>query len=152
VIRRLLAAAVVFAGIELTLGLNHYDLHPVQIALLVALGVMVLGLLLELDAEPRPRWPSREDRAAPVAVVERELASYARLVERDRRATVPDPWLRQIVGRVADERLRRRHGLQRSDPRAADLLGRDLLDFLDGPPRRTDPAQLAAYLDRIESL
>ena len=60
-----------------------------------------------------------------------------------------------MIGQVADERLRLRHGLTRdSDPaRARALLGEELWAFLTTPTRRTPaPRDLAAVIGRLEKL
>lgn len=150
-IRRLLAAVGVLAVAEGVLAATGHDLHPVEITLLVTVGVLVVALVLDLGGEAPGQWPVHrpEDTVVPV---ERRLATYTRIIESNQTARQPDPLVRDLLRRLADERLDRHHGLSRDDPAAADLLGPDLLAVLDGPPALIRPARLSAYLDRIEEL
>ena len=44
------------------------------------------------------------------------------------------------------------HGVRRDDPRAAALLGPELVRDLDGPPRRLSLDEVESHLTRIEAL
>lgn len=150
-IGRLLAVVGVLAATEAVLAVTGHDLHPVEVALLAAVGVLVIAVGLQLEAEPRSLWAVRDPEVVQPPV-ERRLAAYARMIESNQTARQPDPLVRDLLRRIADERLDRRHGLTRADPAAVPLLGLDLLSVLDGPPRRITPHRLSAYLDRIEAL
>lgn len=149
--RRLLAVVGVLAVVEAVLAVTGHDLHPVEVTLLAAVGVLVVAVGLQLESEQRSLWP--EHHPEPVQVpVERRLATYTRMIESSQTARQVDPLVRDLLRRIVDERLDRRHGLTRADPAAAPLLGLELLSVLDGPPRRITPDRLSTYLDRIEQL
>ena len=125
---------------------------PLRLALVLAL-VLGAGGVLVLAASPRERrWrPDATDGAAPPGR-DAGYATYLRVLEDHRRAVRPDDALQRRLRDLADQRLRSRHGLDHRDPRAATLLGADVLERLTGPPRRLRPDQVEDVVTRIEEL
>jgi hypothetical protein len=127
-------------------------------ALLVVLAVAVSGLVRDSrDAHTgAPDWSTPAPRATVPAGGDARLAAYVRLVEAHLSARAPDPELRDRLAALCDQRLERRHGLDRRDPAARDavrgLLGDRLLSDLTGPPRRLRPVEVDEHLRRIEAL
>ena len=60
--------------------------------------------------------------------------------------------LQNRLAALADRRLMLHHGVRRDDPRAAALLGPELVRDLDGPPRRLSLDEVESHLTRIEAL
>jgi len=56
------------------------------------------------------------------------------------------------LARLAEARLRQRHGVGLSDPQTKDLLGQQALGVLQGPVRRLSKADIAQAVTRIEEL
>lgn len=123
----------------------------VPIALLVAVAILALGAAYDAMVEHGATWPELRPRVTTPGS-DRALAAYVRLLESDATSASADTRLRDLLCRIADERLDRRRGLTRSDPGARELLGTDLLDLLDGPPRKVSRRQLDDHLRRIEAL
>jgi hypothetical protein len=150
--RRAAAGVIVFAGLEVGLGLAEVGPDPVRLALLVATGVAVLGLALDALSDPAPTWelplerPSLRDGGDP------RLSLYVNLIEAHLAARADDAALRDRLRSLADQVLRQRHGVRREDPRAAELLGPELTAVLSGPVRRLSPADIDHCLTRIEEL
>jgi len=150
---RLRAAAAVGVTVVAWVVFTLADRGPraVPLALLVLVTVFVLGAAYDAMAEHGPVWPDLRPRVTTPGS-DRSLAAYVRLLESNETSSTADPRLRDLLRRLTDERLARRHGLARTDPAARELLGRDLLTFLDGPPRKPSRRQLDDHLRRIEAL
>jgi len=124
-------------------------LRLVLVVLLVVVGAATLRASL-VDSEPE--WRAQDLRPMTVADADRRLGAYVRLLESHLTAGTPDPALRDQLARLCDDRLRRRHGLERDDPAAAELLGAELVRDLAGAPRRLSPATIRHHVERIEDL
>jgi hypothetical protein len=148
----------VFATLQVLLTEARFAPEPVRLALLVLLAVAVSGLVRDsLDAHTgAPDWSTPVPRATVPAGGDARLAAYVRLVEAHLSARTPDPELRERLAALCDQRLERRHGLDRRDPAARDavrgLLGDRMLADLVGPPRRLRPDEVDEHLRRIEAL
>jgi hypothetical protein len=150
--RRAAGGAAAFAALEVLLQLTGTDPDPLRLALLVAIGVGVLGLVRDalavgtvsgdVDVETRSGRPGGDPR----------LSLYVNLLEAHRVARSHDPAVRDRLGGLADQVLRQRYGVPRADPRASELLGPELVAVLDGPARRLTPAEIDRCLTRIEEL
>jgi hypothetical protein len=150
--RRLVGGVVVFGALQVVLVLADAGPDAGRLALLVATCVAVLGLVIDALSDGGVSWhveverPSSRERGDP------RLAAHLRLLEAHEAARTPDPVLRDRLGELAARVLAQRHGLDRDDPRAAELLGPEVLALLDGPPRRLAPAEIDRCLTRIEEL
>ncbi|MEE6257552.1 hypothetical protein [Plantactinospora sonchi] len=141
-----LSPAAVFAGFlallllrQVTTGLAPVPPSPVRISRSGTGG----------EEDGSYNWSARDALSASMSRWENKLAWSQGESERFARSVVPQ------LGDLADELLRRRHGLTRAtDPdRARALLGEKLWDLLETPPRRTpSPRDLAAIVAQLEKL
>ena len=149
---RAAGAVLLFGVLLVTFTVVDFEPDPVRLGLVVALGVAVAWLARDSLVEHGQLWTVREVRPIVPAGGDVKLASYVRLIENNLTARVPDRNVRDRLARLCDERLERRHGLVRGDPRADELLGADLVQALSGPPRRFGATEIDHYLTRIEEL
>jgi hypothetical protein len=150
--RRLVGGLVAFGVLEAVLVLARADPDAVRLALLVATCVAVLGLVVDALSDGGVSWEVEVERPSARERGDQRLAAYLRLLEAHEAARSPDPALRDRLRELTDRVLTQRHGLTRTDPRAVELLGADVLAVLDGPPRRLPPAEVDHCLTRIEEL
>jgi len=78
--------------------------------------------------------------------------SAMRMLESHLTAAEPTTMLRDRLARLAEARMRQRHGVGLADPQAKDLLGERTLGVLRGPVRRLSKADIAEAVTRIEEL
>jgi hypothetical protein len=150
--RRLVGGVLAFGALEVVLVLADTRPDAVRLALLVATGAAVLGLVIDALSDGGVSWYVEVDRPSARERGDPRLAAHLRLLEAHEAARAPDPALRDRLGVLAARVLAQRHGLDRDDPRAAELLGPDVLRVLDGPPRRLPPGEIDRCLTRIEEL
>jgi len=150
--RRLAGGVVAFGVLEVVLVLAEAEPDAVRLALLVATCVAVLGLVIDALSDGGVSWHVEVERPSVRERGDPRLAAHLRLLEAHEAARSPDPALRDRLGTLADRVLAQRHGLNRADPRAMDLLGAELAGVLDGPPRRLTPSEIDHCLTRIEEL
>jgi hypothetical protein len=150
--RRLLGGVVAYAALEAGLELAKADPDPVRLALLVASGVALLGLLHDALDGGAASWdvevdvPSLRERGDP------RLRQYLGLIDAHLAARSPDPALRDRLRRLATQVLAQRYAVGRDHPRATELVGPELAVLIDGPPRRLSPAEIDRCLTQIEEL
>ncbi len=151
--RRLVGGAVAYAALEAGLVVADADPDPVRLAVVVAGGVALLGLLRDALAGGGASWdieveqPSLRERGDP------RLRHYLGLIEAHLAARSADPALRDRLGVLADQILVQRHaGAAEDPPRRRELLGPELTALLHGPPRRLAPAEIDRCLTLIEEL
>jgi hypothetical protein len=150
--RRGIAALVTFAIAWVLLAIARTDPDPVRLALLVGTCTAVLGLVLDAMADNGPSWDVPVERPSLLEGGDPRLAQYVGLLEAHESARVEDRALRDRLGMVVSGVLAQKHGLSRDDPRAAELLGPELTQVLEGPPRRLTRAEVDRCLTRIEEL
>ena len=150
--RRLAGGLVTFAVLYVALALAETDPDPVRLALLVAISAGVLGLVLDALADGSPSWDVPVDRPSGRDTGDPRLSRYVNLLEAHLSARSQDATVRDRLGLLADQVLRQRYGVPRDDPRAAELLGPDLVAVLTQPPRRLEPAEIDRCLTLIEEL
>jgi hypothetical protein len=149
------AGLLLFWGVAASISQHSYDWPgAAAAALLIALPVQVLRSLRPARESPPPS-PSSRLRPATLqfrdALLIRERLRWGRQSP-DRFANVVTPLLREL----ADERLSRRRGLDRSRDRQAveRLLGGDLLAMIENPAPAAVPT--TSWLDdairRIEQI
>lgn len=143
------AGIVLATGRELNAGVLVAGAVVACVLLWLALdvGSVVPYTSWQVSAPYTPRQPGRDMRLDRLtdrltSGVDREAVAYE---------------VHRALAEVVEERLRRNHGIDRADDRAAadQVLGPELTAYLDAPPRlrRTGQAQdLSALLDRIEDL
>ena len=145
--RRLAGGAVAYAALEVGLELAKADPDPVRLALLVAGGVALLGLLRDALAGGGASWdvevehPSLRERGDP------RLRHYLGLIEAHLAARDADPALRDRLVLLTGQVLAQRYADARDD-----RVGPELAGLLAGPPRRLAPAQIDRCLTLIEEL
>lgn len=150
--RRLAGGLVVFAAFEIGLELLQTDPDPLRLALLVAAGVGVLGVLVDGLATGGASWDIEVERAPLRERGDPRLRHYLSLIDAHLAARSLDTALRDRLGALTTRVLAQRYGVQRGDPRAAELMGPELAAVVDGPARRLDPAEIDRCLTRIEEL
>ncbi|MFL6001662.1 MAG: hypothetical protein ACJ72P_02535 [Nocardioides sp.] len=151
-VRRATGAVALFVVLDIVLSVFDFAPDHLRLALLVALGVAVTGLLSDSVAESGPAWRIEPMSRGGATATDSHLASYVRILESHLTARTADTALRDRLAALCDERLNRRHGLTRDDPAAEALLGPGLTRELTGPPRRLRREEIDAYLRRIEEL
>jgi len=150
--RRLAAAVVAFLALEVGLTLADTGPDAPRLALLVATCVGVLGLVTDGLGGPPTSWLVEVEKPSVRATADPRLARYVQVLSAHRSARAEDSTLRDRLAGLAAGVLRQRHGLAPDDPRAAELLGPEVVAVLTGPPRRLDPAEIDHILTRIEDL
>jgi len=151
-LRRAAGAAALAFGLDVVLTLFDFAPDHLRLALLVALGVAVIGLVSDSLGEEPPAWRVEPMGTGGVTATDPHLASYVRILESHLTARTADTGLRDRLAKLCDERLARRHALTREDPEAEVLLGSALLRDLAGPPRRLRREEIDGHLRRIEEL
>ena len=150
--RRLVGGAVAYAALEVGLVIADAEPDPVRLAVVVAGGVALLGLLRDALGGGGASWdieveqPSLRERGDP------RLRHYLGLIDAHLAARSLDTALRDRLGVLTTRVLAQRYGVPRGDPRAAELMGPELTAVVDGPARRLDPAEIDRCLTRIEEL
>lgn len=150
--RRVAGGVAAFVALEVVLVVAGTDPDPVRLALLVAVGVGVLGLVRDALVDGGVSWHVDVEAPSVRGTGDPRLSFYVNLLEAHRSARTDDTAVRDRLGGLADQVLRQRYGVPRTDPRATDLLGPELVAVLDGPARKLNPAEIDRYLTRIEEL
>ena len=150
--RRLAGGALAFVCLEVVLSAAEAGPDALRLALLVATCVAVLGLVLDTLSDPGPSWALEADQPLSRVAGDPRLARLVGVLEGHLSARADDTALRERLGVLADQVLRQRHGITVTDPRAAELLGEELLAVLAGPPRRLGPSEIDRCLTRIKEL
>ncbi len=150
--RRAGAGVVAFAGLEVLLVVVGADPDPVRLALLVAVGTAVFGVLVDALATPESTWAVEVERPAAQESGDPRLVRNVALLEAHLSSRAPDHTLRDRLAVLTDQVLRQRHGVRRTDAAARDLLGPELTAVLDGPPRRLSRAEIDRCLTLLEEL
>lgn len=151
---RAVGGLVAFALLEVVLELTKTDPDPVRLALLVAICVGVLGMVRDALPDGTPSWEVVVERPSVRSSGDPRLSRYLNVLEAhlSARSHAHDATLRDRIGVLADQVLRQRYGVSRDDPRAAELLGPDVVSALTGPARRLGPTEIDRCLTRIEEL
>lgn len=129
--------------------MTDLPLHPVVLlGLLVAVSAVVVALARIAEAVSTPAWPLTEGLTTPdTRGRDLELAHMVRVL----RAKHHDE-AHRLLTEIVRLRLASEHGIDLTDPRAADLLGADVARFLHAPPAAPDDylKALDAVLSRLE--
>ncbi|MGI8523821.1 MAG: hypothetical protein ACR2K3_11020 [Nocardioides sp.] len=148
---RVVVGALLYAAIYAGALVEHVRPDAVRLALLVGVGVAVIGLVLDTAAIGAAGWEVVDAFPVTPPGQDHGLSTYVRLVENHLTSRTPDPLLQQRLERLVDLRLERR-SLRRGDPGVDDLLGPAVLRVIDGPTRRLTPAELTQCVRHIEEL
>ncbi len=149
---RVAGLGVLVAALYVGFAIFDYQPRLVPLALLATVCVATIWLAIDTLGDLGPSW----DVPPLVHVVppgeDAWLGANLRIVESHVTSTTPDGALRQRLGRLADQRLSQRHGLSVDDPRAAELIGPELLSVLDDAPRRLRVEEIERLVRRIEEM
>jgi hypothetical protein len=151
-VRRAAGAVALVLAADILFTVFDFAPDHLRLALLVALAVAVAGLLVDSLGEGSTAWRVRPMGSGRATATDPHLASYVRVLESHLTARAADTALRNRLAALCDERLARRHALDRDDPAAEALLGAELLRDLAGPPRRLRREEIDGHLRRIEQL
>ena len=126
---RAVGGLLLYAILEVSLTLTHFEPDAARLALLVAVCVAAAGLLVEGLTDARVTWPLHTRVSVVPPGSDSRLGAYVRLLEDHLTARTPDGGLRD---------------------RLVALSGGRLAEELSGPPRRLTRAEIDDYLRRIE--
>jgi hypothetical protein len=143
---------VLTAGLDVFFRIVDFGPHPAPLLLLVLAGLAMAWLVYDALGDTPVGWQVRRRTFAGTPGQDARTAGYLRLIEGNLTAAEPSPALRDRLARLADQRLRQRHGFGLRDPRSEQLLGPDVLTLLTGPPRRCSTRAIDQTLTRIEEL
>jgi hypothetical protein len=149
---RATAGIFVFAGTYIVAAQLHWDPEPVRLALVIGVAVALLELVVNVLEAPRSSWHVDPVNASTQQGRDAQFAAYLRIVEGHLSAKTPGPVLQNRLAALADPRQMLHHGVRRDDPRAAALLGPELVRDLDGHTRRLSLDEVESHLTRIEEL
>lgn len=144
-----LAGSVVVWGL---LRAQGFDPEPIRLALLLTVTLAGVWLVTDLLRTDSPAWEVYRVREEWPRGQDPDLSRLLRTIESHLSAELPDDNLRARLREATVRRLRRRHGLELSDPRAQELVGTDLVDVLTGPVRPVSYAELQDFVERMERL
>lgn len=154
--RRLLVAGAVYTAVMVATTLLGWEPDPLALALVVALGVGVVGLLVLAAGDPTARgavrWGVHRAGGSGLTGRDTQFLAHLRVLESHLTARTPDGAVRDRLRTVADRRLVQHHGFRSDDERARPLLGPELARDLAGPPRRLSLEELEQHVSRIEAL
>jgi hypothetical protein len=143
---------VLFAVLAVVFARVDFEPDFLRLALLVGLGVALVGLVLDSLPEVAPLWEVHAVRPATPSGQDHRTSLNLRIIEGHLTGRTPDAALRDRLAALADQVLRVRHDVGRDDPSAADLLGPELHRVLTEPPRRLSRAEIERCVRRIEEL
>jgi hypothetical protein len=149
---RAAGGVIAFGAIEGATLLIHGDADELRLALVVALVICASALLIDASPVEPAIWAGHVEPEGGLARLDPSTASYLRILESHLSAREVDAALRNRLQELAEQTLRVRHDLAVDDPRAQELLGRELRRVLDESPTKLDPDQIDRCVKRIEEL
>lgn len=144
-------AAFVVAVVWVISHIEHTRPNPVRLVLFVAVGIAVLGLLLDTAVVAVPDWEVVTAFPVVPAGQDAAVSRYVRMLENHLTTRGVDPVLKLRLTRLTDDRLGEL-GLSRGDPAVGDRLGPLLVDVVEGPTRQLSRREVDECLRRIEEL
>lgn len=156
-VARIAAAFGLWLVIAVTAWLLGNQPQPGLLALLVALGSVVVWLFLDVSGDAEPvRWPEVAEEPVHPPGEDSRLARLHRMVSQHQDAREVGDALHRQLSRLADQRLVAHHGVSHlADPdRAGELLGPELVAVMTQRPPypRLTLQQVDDLLRRIEAL
>jgi hypothetical protein len=149
---RVAGALAAFVGIDLVLSLSGSHPDPLRLALLVGASAALLGLVAEALSADEPSWQVEVDHPSVRDSGDPRLVRYVALLEAHLSARTAESALRDRLAVLTRQVIRQRHGLDRVDPAARELLDAELAAVLSGPPHRMRPEEIDRCLTLIEEL
>jgi hypothetical protein len=149
---RLAGGVVAFCAIEGATVVIHGQADELRLALVVALVVCASALLVDATPVEPAGWSGHVEPEDGLGRLDPRTASYLRIIEGHVSARDVDATLRNRLRELAEQTLAARHDLTVDDPRADELLGRELVRVLRETPTRLDVDQIDRCVTRIEEL
>lgn len=147
---------VVVAGVLLAAGValaryEHVTPDAVRLPLVIAAGVFLVGLAVDVSATRTPDWDVSEVRSVNPVGQDPGLNRNVRLLENHLTSRTVEPLVQQRLTLLADARLAEL-GLRRGEPGVDDRLGPTLCDVIDSAPRQLGRGTIEECIRRIEEL
>ncbi|MCW2798249.1 hypothetical protein [Nocardioides sp.] len=149
---RVAFAGVLFVALEVLFVQVQFEPDFLRLLLLVALGVALVGLVLDSLPDVAPLWQVRAVRPSTPPGQDHRTSLNLRIIEGHLTGRTPDAALRDRLAALAEQVLRVRHDVGRDEARAVELLGPELYRVLTEPPRRLSRAEIERCVQRIEEL
>ncbi|HEX3929123.1 MAG TPA: hypothetical protein VHW64_00350 [Nocardioides sp.] len=130
---------------------EHVTPDPVRMPLLVAVGVFVVGFVVDLTTMPAPDWELVATRTVNPAGQDAGLNRNVRMLENHLTSRTVEPVVQHRLALLTEARLSEL-GLRRGDPGVDGRLGPTLCDVLDSPARQLSRETLEECIRRIEEL
>jgi hypothetical protein len=149
---RPVAAVLLALVLYVVLWLLDFDPDPLRLGLLVLVCAAASALFVDAFDTGEAGWDLESAHWAPPSGQDPGYSAYLHAIEHHLTVDVPDGALRDRLAALAALRLEQRHGLVLGDPRADDLLGPELTQVLDDPPRRLSRTEIDRCVRRMEEL
>lgn len=150
--RRAAWAAGLAAGLVAGTEALGFDPEPLRVALLVLIGVALVGLVVDAISREAPLWAGAPVRPPVSAGRDAATQAFLRQLESHQDARHPDAAVRDRLRSLTGQVLLVRHGLHPDDDDARARMGPELRAVLDDPPSRLTPRQIDRLLHTIEEL
>ena len=151
-LRRLAALAALLAVLYGGFAVFDYQPRPVPLFLLATVSTAAVWLVLDVLGGVGPSWDVPPLVHAVPLGQDARLAANVRILEGHLASTAPDRALQHRLAELAELLLLQRHGLSHDDPRAAAVLGPELVSVLQGQPRRLQVEEIERHVRRLEEL
>lgn len=149
---RALTAVLITALSYVVALLMDFDPDPARLALVVATATALFSVAHQSMTEVPSSWLAQPRLATRPLGQDTGTNSAMRILESHLTASDPSPLVRDRLARLADARMRQRHGVGLADPEGVDLLGEQTLAVLRGPVRRLSQKDIDRTVSRIEEL
>jgi hypothetical protein len=149
---RALVGVLILAAVKTIAVITHTSVDHLRLVLVVAVVVAAAGLVVDAAQVESIRWHVTPERGDQQGSADPRTAAYLRILESHLTAREPGSALRDRLGDLADQVLHLRHGLSRNDPAATAILGPELHQVLNEPPRRLGVDEIHRCVRRIEEL
>jgi hypothetical protein len=143
--------AFVVAVVWVIARIEHTRPDALRLILFVAVGIAVLGLLIDTAVIAAPDW--EVSTAFPVVPAGQDpaVSRYVRMLENHLTTRGLDPVVQMRLTRLTDDRLGQL-GMARGDPGVRERLGPLLTDVIEGRTRQLSRTELDECIRRIEEL
>lgn len=144
-------AAFVVAVVWVTARVEHTRPDALRLILFVAVGIAVLGLLIDTAVIAAPDWEVATAFPVVPAGQDAAVSRYVRMLENHLTTRGLDPVVQMRITRLTDDRLGQL-GLTRADPDVRQRLGPVLIDVIEGRTRLLSRTELDECIRGIEEL
>lgn len=132
--------------------LMDFEPDPARLALVVATATALFSVAHQSMTDVPASWLPQPRLAPRPLGQDTGTNSAMRMLESHLTAAEPSSLVRDRLARLAEARMRQRHGVGLADAEAQDLLGEHTLGVLRGPVRRLSKDDIARTVSRIEEL